>query len=336
MVALGVDVTVDHIIHTTGLSKSYGPHLALDSMDLKVKKGATGLLGPNGAGKSTLIKTLLGLITASEGEGKVLGFDIRSEGEEIRKRIGYMPEYDCLNPDLNAVHQIAYSGELLGMNPKVATQRAHEVLEYVGLKEARYRELGTFSTGMAQSAKLATAIIHDPQLLIADEPTNGLDSKARKFMLDTVEQIVVKGDRSLLMASHLMDDVEKVCDRIVMLHKGRLIAQGRIQDLKAIDREIEIHAWGGASRLETRLVDSGQKVRRTGRVLRVIREDETTYDQIIEAAEASNCQIRRMHDHEATLEDLFLVIMERLGYEVKSSEDLFRATPSEYQTGVVG
>lgn len=321
-------VLTEHVIQTQGLTKAYGPHIALDSMDLKVQKGATGLLGPNGAGKSTLIKTLLGLIVASEGGGTVLGYDIRNEGVEIRKRIGYMPEYDCLNPDLTAIHQVTYSGELLGMNPKVATQRAHEVLEYVGLRDQRYREVGTFSTGMAQAAKLATSIIHDPELLIADEPTNGLDSQSRKFMLNTVKQIVEEGGRSLLMASHLMDDVENACDRIVMLHEGKLIAQGRIEDLKAIDREVEIHAWGGASKLEEHLSDSGLKVRRTGRVLRVIREDETTYDQIIESADATSCQIRRMHDHEASLEDLFLVIMERLGYEVKSSKDLFSSTPS--------
>jgi len=319
---------VEPVIQTNGLVKAYGPHIALDSMNLKVQKGATGLLGPNGAGKSTLIKTLLGLITATEGEGKVLGYDIRTEGEEIRKRIGYMPEYDCLNPDLAAIHQVTYSGELLGMNPKVATQRAHEVLEYVGLRDQRYREVGTFSTGMAQAAKLATSIIHDPELLIADEPTNGLDAQARQFMLNTVSQIVNEGGRSLLMASHLMDDVEKVCERIVMLHKGKLIAQGKIEDLKAIDREVEIHAWGGASRLEEHLVKAGLKVRRTGRVLRVIREDETTYDQIIESADATSCQIRRMHDHEPSLEDLFIVIMERLGYEVKSSKDLLSNTPS--------
>ena len=155
-----------------------------------------------------------------------------------------------------------------------------------------------------------------------------MDAQARQFMLNTVSQIVNEGGRSLLMASHLMDDVEKVCERIVMLHKGKLIAQGKIEDLKAIDREVEIHAWGGASRLEEHLTTAGLKVRRTGRVLRVIREDETTYDQIIESADATSCQIRRMHDHEPSLEDLFIVIMERLGYEVKSSKDLLSNTPS--------
>ena len=198
-----------------------------------LKKGATGLLGPNGAGKSTFLKTILGLIQATSGEGTVLGHDIRTEGAAIRARIGYMPEYDSLNPDMEAIHQVRYSGELLGMNPKIALSRAHETLQYVGLGEQRYRNIGTYSTGMKQATKLACALVHDPELIIADEPSNGLDSTAREFMIDTLINTVKQGDRSVLMASHLMDDVERVCDDIVLLHKGKLAAQGRIEDLKS-------------------------------------------------------------------------------------------------------
>jgi len=318
----------DNVVETINLVKSYGKHIALDSINLKIKPGATGLLGPNGAGKSTLFKTILGLISTTSGDGIVLNHNIREEGAIIRSKIGYMPEYDCLNPDLEAIHQVAYSGELLGMNPSIAMQRAHEVLEYVGLKDQRYRTLDTFSTGMKQSAKLACGLIHDPELLIADEPTNGLDAAHRDFMLNTLNQIVNHGGRSLIMASHLMNDVERVCERIVMLHKGKLIAQGKIEDLKAIEREVEVHAWGGASKLEERLNDGGLKVRRTGRVLRVVHVDDSTYDQIISAAAKSGCQIRRMQDHEASLEDLFIRIMETLGYGVKSSEQLLENNPN--------
>ena len=219
------------IIATENLTKMYGPHVALDEMSLKINSGATALLGPNGAGKSTMIKTLLGLIQLTSGDGEVLGYNIRTEGDSIRQRIGYMPEYDCLTPEMNAVHQVKYCGELTGMNTNIAMQRAHEVLEYVGLRDQRYREISSFSTGMMQATKLACAIIHDPELLICDEPTNGLDTKARGFMLDTLFQVVKQGDRSILMCSHLMDDVEKICDRIVMIHKGKLIAQGKIEDL---------------------------------------------------------------------------------------------------------
>jgi len=315
------------IIATENLTKMYGPHVALDEMSLKINSGATALLGPNGAGKSTMIKTLLGLIQLTSGEGEVLGYNIRTEGDSIRQRIGYMPEYDCLTPEMNAIHQVKYCGELTGMNTNVAMQRAHEVLEYVGLRDQRYREISSFSTGMMQATKLACAIIHDPELLICDEPTNGLDTKARGFMLDTLFQVVKQGDRSILMSSHLMDDVEKICDRIVMIHKGKLIAQGKIEDLKAIDREIEIWVWGGASRMEAALNDAGLTPRRTGRVMRVVRQDETTYDLVLELAAKSKVQIRRMEDYEPSLEDLFLVIMDRLGYGIKSSADLLQSQP---------
>jgi len=312
----------DLIIESTALTKSYGPHVALDSLDIRIEKGSTGLLGPNGAGKSTFLKTILGLIQLTSGEGKVLGYDIRTQGDQIRQRIGYMPEYDALNPNMDAIHQVRYSGELIGMNPNVALQRAHQALEYVGLGEQRYREVSTFSTGMKQAKKLACALIHDPALIIADEPSNGLDAQAREFMLNTLETTVNQGQRSVLMASHLMDDVERVCDNIVLLHKGKLAAQGKIEDLKAIDKEVEIHVWGSPGKMEETLTDRGLKVRREGRVMRVGHNGDETYNQILQAAADIGTQVRRMHDHEASLEDLFLVIMERLGHDVKTSDDL--------------
>ncbi len=310
------------IIQSTGLTKAYGSHIALDSLDIKIEHGSTGLLGPNGAGKSTFLKTILGLIQLTSGEGEVLGFDIRTQGPQIRQKIGYMPEYDALNPGMEAIHQVRYSGELIGMNPNVALQRAHQALEYVGLGEQRYRQVSTFSTGMKQATKLACALIHDPALIIADEPSNGLDAQSREFMLNTLETTVNQGQRSVLMASHLMDDVERVCENIVLLHKGKLAAQGKIEDLKAIDKEVEIHVWGSAGKLEEIMRDNGMKVRREGRIMRVGHKGDTTYNEILEAALKAGSQIRRMHDHEATLEDLFLVIMERLGHEAKGSEDL--------------
>jgi ABC-2 type transport system ATP-binding protein len=197
--------------------------LALDGVNLKLERGATGFLGPNGAGKSTFFKCILGLIKTTSGDGSVLGYDIRTQGEMIRSRIGYMPEYDSLDPDLIAIDQVRYSGELLGMNSKQATQRAHEVLEYVGLKDQRYRKIETFSTGMKQATKLACALIHDPEILICDEPTNGLDSRARTFMLDTLKKTVTDGGRSVLMSGHVMDDIQEVCENIVMIHQGRIV-----------------------------------------------------------------------------------------------------------------
>lgn len=318
----------DLIIETTALTKSYGPHVALDSLNLEVQRGATGLLGPNGAGKSTFFKTILGLIQATSGEGYVLGHDIRTEGLAIRSKIGYMPEYDALDDDMDAIHQVRYSGELLGMNPVVAMARAHTAMEYVGLGELRYRQISSFSTGMKQATKLACSIIHDPELIIADEPSNGLDADSRQAMLDTLSNMVTTGNRSVLMASHLMDDVEQVCENIVLLHKGKLAAQGRIEDLKAIDREIEIHVWGKANELENALGKEGLEVRREGRMMRIRHDGDATTHRILKCAADTGAQVRRMHEYEASLEDLFIVIMERFGYGVKSSEDLL-ASPAE-------
>ena len=311
------------IITARSLGKMYGPHMALEDVNLEIPPGAVGVLGPNGAGKSTLFKCLLGLITTTSGEGTVLGYDIRTEGDKIRSRIGYMPEYDALDPGLSAIDQVRYAGELVGMNPAHATRRAHEVLQYVGLKEQRYRKIETYSTGMKQAAKLACALVHDPDVLICDEPTNGLDQKAREFMLQTLRRTVSEGNRSVLMSSHVMDDVQEVCERIVMIHKGRIVVQRRIEDLaRQIEREIEISVWGGASRMQQELETRGFKVRRLGRVLRVDRVDEGTTREVLEAAVSANVQVRQMREYEPDLEDIFLLIMERLGAEVRGTSDL--------------
>lgn len=320
---MSTELNGEPVITAHNLRKMYGPHLALDDVDLEIPSGAVGILGPNGAGKSTLFKCLLGLIKTTSGGGTVLGYDIRTEGDKIRSRIGYMPEYDALDPGLVAVDQVRYSGELLGMNPAHATRRAHEVLEYVGLKDQRYRKIETFSTGMKQATKLACALVHDPEILICDEPTNGLDQKAREFMLQTLRRTVSEGGRSVLMSSHVMDDVQDVCDRIVMIHKGKIVVQRRIDELaKQVDREIEISVWGGASRMQAALEGRGLEVRRLGRVLRVDRIDDNTTFVILEAAAEAGVQVRQMQEYEPDLEDIFLLIMDKLGAKVKGTSEL--------------
>ena len=320
---MSTELNGEPVITAHNLRKMYGPHLALDDVDLEIPSGAVGILGPNGAGKSTLFKCLLGLIKTTSGGGTVLGYDIRTEGDKIRSRIGYMPEYDALDPGMAAVDQVRYSGELLGMNPAHATRRAHEVLEYVGLKDQRYRKIETFSTGMKQATKLACALVHDPEILICDEPTNGLDQKAREFMLQTLRRTVSEGGRSVLMSSHVMDDVQDVCDRIVMIHRGKIVVQRRIDELaKQVDREIEISVWGGASRMQAALEGRGLKVRRLGRVLRVDRIDDNTTFVILEAAAEAGVQVRQMQEYEPDLEDIFLLIMDKLGAKVKGTSEL--------------
>ena len=311
------------VITAKGLRKMYGPHLALDDINLEIQRGAVGILGPNGAGKSTLFKCLLGLITTTSGEGSVLGLDIRTQGEQIRSKIGYMPEYNALDPNLFAVDQVRYAGELLGMNSKNATQRAHEVLEYVGLKDQRYRKIETFSTGMLQATKLACALVHDPDILICDEPTNGLDQRARSFMLQTLNRTVKEGNRSVLMSSHVMDDVEDLCDSIVMIHKGRIVVQSSIEDLvEQVDKEVEMVIWGGASKMESELSSMGLENRRLGRVIRIKVENESTVDKALQAAVSAGVQVRQMKEYEPDLEDIFLLVMDKLGAQIKGTEDL--------------
>tara|TARA_S200000501_G_scaffold119919_1_gene112715 strand:+ start:1048 stop:2043 length:996 start_codon:yes stop_codon:yes gene_type:complete len=311
------------VITAKGLRKMYGPHLALDDVNLEIQRGAVGILGPNGAGKSTLFKCLLGLITTTSGEGSVLGLDIRTQGEQIRSKIGYMPEYNALDPNLFAVDQVRYAGELLGMNSKNATQRAHEVLEYVGLKDQRYRKIETFSTGMLQATKLACALVHDPDILICDEPTNGLDQRARSFMLQTLNRTVKEGNRSVLMSSHVMDDVEDLCDSIVMIHKGRIVVQSNIDDLvEQVDKEVEMVIWGGASKMESELSSMGLENRRLGRVIRIKVEDESTVEKALQAAVSAGVQVRQMKEYEPDLEDIFLLVMDKLGAQIKGTEDL--------------
>ncbi len=301
----------------------YGPHLALDDVNVQIPKGAIGILGPNGAGKSTLFKCLLGLITTTSGNGSVLGYDIKTDGDIIRARIGYMPEYDSLDPDLTAIDQVRYAGELLGMNPASAMQRSHEVLEYVGLRDQRYRKIESFSTGMKQATKLACAIVHDPEILICDEPTNGLDQRSREFMLNTLRRTVDEGGGTVLMSSHVMDDVQQVCDRVVMIHNGQVVVNRPIADLAdQIEREVEAVIWGGASRMEQALLADGLKVRRMGRVMRVTIDDESTINRIIQIAYKADVQIRELHEYEPDLEDIFLLIMDKLGAHVKGTSDL--------------
>src|SRR6478736_2504485 len=214
------------------VTKTYGPITALRELTVEAAPGAVGLLGPNGAGKTTLIRTLLGLITIDSGTGEVLGLDSRRRRLDIRQSVGFMPEDECLFPAVPGVGFVAYAGELCGMAPADALQRAHEVLNYVGLDEARYRPVESYSTGMKQRLKLAAAIVHDPRLLILDEPTNGMDPAGRQEMIDLARDLAHGKGMSLLFSSHLLPDVEAVCDDVIVLGRGKLLAQGRIEELK--------------------------------------------------------------------------------------------------------
>src|SRR5689334_23313281 len=219
-------------VELQGVSVRYGRQLALREVTASFPEGAVGLLGPNGAGKSTMIKALLGLVMPEAGRMEVLGLDVRASPLQIRSRIGYMPESDAHIPGMNAVTFVAYCGELAGLPRADAMQRAHEVLYYVGLGEARYRNLETYSTGMKQRIKLAQALVHDPDLLFLDEPTNGMDPKGRDEMLELIRDLGHNKNVNLILSSHLLPDVEYTCDDVVVMDKGQVAAQGPIEQLK--------------------------------------------------------------------------------------------------------
>jgi len=215
------------------LEVRYGPVVALRGVTLELEPGIIGLLGPNGSGKSTLLKTLLGLLRPAGGRGEVLGVPLGSpDAAKLRSRIGYMPEYDALIEDASAYEQVAFWGELSGLSARQSRDRSHEVLYFVGLDESRYRNVSGYSTGMRQRVKLAQALVHSPELVFLDEPTNGLDPDGRTRMLDLVLKVRAELDTSVVLASHLLLDVERVADQLVILDKGEVKASGSMAGLR--------------------------------------------------------------------------------------------------------
>ncbi len=221
------------IVSIRSLVKTYGKVRALDAITLEMQPGPVGLLGPNGAGKTTLLKLLLGLLAPDSGLASIAGHDPRSNAGRlaVRRSVGYMPESDCLIPGTSAVELVSTLGRLSGIGRDDAMQRTHEVLDYVGLDESRYRDCNGYSTGMKQRLKLAQALVHDPPILLLDEPTNGLDPKGRRHMLDLVFDLGHTQKKSLLMCSHLLPDVERCCNDVIVLEKGRVVRQGSIREL---------------------------------------------------------------------------------------------------------
>src|SRR5579871_3016229 len=214
------------------LTVRYGAKTAIEDLSVEVPEGCVGLLGPNGAGKTTLIKTLLGFLPPNAGAGSVLGLDVATQGLRIRQKIGLMPEQDCHIPGMNAVTFVAYAGELAGMPMADAMRRAHEVLEYCGLGEARYRNVETYSTGMKQRIKLAQALVHGPRLLFLDEPTNGLDPAGREEMLNLVRDLSHGKGVNVIVSSHLLPDIERTCDTVLVMRAGKVATQGDIAELR--------------------------------------------------------------------------------------------------------
>ena len=289
----------------------YGTQWALSDVSAVFPAGAVGLLGPNGAGKSTMLKALLGLIKPDSGRIGVLDLDVAVAPLDIRARVGYMPESDAQIPGMTAVSFVAYCAELSGLPAADAMQRAHEVLYYVGLGEARYRNVETYSTGMKQRIKLAQALVHDPDLLLLDEPTNGMDPKGREEMLALVRDIAYNRHISLILSSHVMPDVESVCDAVVVMNRGKVVMQGPIASLKKPTGHIfEVRVKGNRAAFVERLRMQAFECRETDAdEFRVLVPATAGPEQLFASAAQVGAQVRHLKQSVPTLEDVFAEAM---------------------------
>lgn len=300
------------VIELSGLSVRFGRREILRDLRTSLSARSLGLLGPNGAGKSTLIQALLGFCPVSGGTASVLGYDIKRDRNSIRSLIGYMPENDALIANMTAVSFVRMMGELSGMQSKAAMERAHEVLFYVGLGEARYRELGTYSLGMRQLAKLAQAIVHGPKVLILDEPTNGLDPPARRRMIKLIHEMIGSGTMHVVICSHLLGDVEETCGEVLILKDGRIVHQSNLaEERRANKRFVEIETFGESHDFGNELAGLGCPctVDVKGR-FKLELPAEFDMRRIYRLAADRDLQLRRVSYRQDTLEEIFMKAME--------------------------
>jgi ABC-2 type transport system ATP-binding protein len=300
------------LLELRDVHKRYGNFHALRGLDLRVPLGSIGLLGPNGAGKSTLLKVMLGLLPF-EGAATVLGDDARTRARAIRARVGYMPERDCYLSGMNAVEFCTYAAELSGLPAADAMQRAHAVLEFVGLADKRYQKIDGYSTGMKQRVKLAQALVHDPKLLLLDEPTNGLDPDGREEMLALIRSLPERTGCSILLSSHLLPDVERVCSWGIVLHEGRVISSGAIDELRTRGQKdvYEVRVKADSEKLSEALRARGCTV---GEVetevgmlaVQVPAGEKAPTELIFTVAAEAGLQVRHLKPRTLTLESAFV------------------------------
>ncbi len=299
------------LVELQNLSVQFGNREILRGLTASLRGRAIGLLGPNGAGKSTLINTLLGFYPPSAGSARVFGNDIRTDKKAIRGLIGYMPENDAFISKMSAVSLVRMMGELSGLPSGVALERAHEALFYVGLAEARYRHLGTYSLGMKQLAKLAQAIVHGPKLLILDEPTNGLDPSARQRMIRMIREMRDSKQVRILLCSHLLRDVEDTCDEVLILKQGRIAHYSDLnEERKANQRFLEMEFYGANGDFTEAIEKLGCECAIRANRMKIILPDGIETRDIYRLAAERNVRIRKLNFRRDTLEDIFLKAME--------------------------
>jgi len=294
------------LIITRDLTKRYGSAVtALDHLTLEVEPGVIGLVGANGAGKTTLIKILLGLLEPSSGSAAVFDLDVTRHGAEIRQYVGYMPEHDCLPPDMTATEFVNHMGRISGLPRGASRERTAEVLRHVGLYEERYRQIGGYSNGMKQRVKLAQALVHDPRLLLLDEPTNGLDPAGRDEMLELVRRTGTEFGITVVVASHLLGEIERVCDYLLAIDAGRLLRAAPLATFTKRTGTLTVEVEEGADRLAASLAGSGLTVHEDGHLVLVRLDDDRPYDLVRDAAAELGLALTRIEQRRHRLEDLF-------------------------------
>jgi ABC-2 type transport system ATP-binding protein len=298
--------TAAAVVQTDALTKQYTREVtALDRLTLSFGPGITGLVGANGAGKSTLIKILLGLLPPTGGRAVVLGHDVTTSGEKIRTLTGYMPEHDCLPPDVTGTDFVTHLGRMSGLPATAAKERAADSLRHVGLYEERYRQVGTYSTGMKQRVKLAQALVGDPRLLLLDEPTIGLDPSGRRSMLDLISRIGAEFGISIVVSSHLLGEIEQVCDNLVVIDGGKLLRSDTMTSFTQVSQVLLIEVDEGVTELSAALARRGLAPRRAGRGLLVRIDDDLTYDVVRDAVADLGLPLNRLEQQRRRVEELF-------------------------------
>jgi ABC-2 type transport system ATP-binding protein len=295
-----------HVISTDRLTKRFGEVTALEGLSVDVPTGVVGLVGANGAGKSTLIKILLGLAPATSGGARVLGLDVATQGPLIRRRVGYMPEHDCLPPDVTATEFVVHLARLSGLPATQARQRAADTLRHTGLYEERYRSIGGYSTGMRQRVKLAQALVHDPELVLLDEPTNGLDPAGREEMLAVIRRVGTEFGISVLVTSHLLGELERICDHLVVLDGGRLLRAGSAAGLTAVRPVLAVEVSDRGPELVVALSGAGLVARAAGRVVEVeLPDEDQALDIVRDAVVDLGVGLVRMQRQRHRMSELF-------------------------------
>jgi ABC-2 type transport system ATP-binding protein len=294
------------LIVTQGLTKTYGAQVtALHDLTVSVEPGIIGLVGANGAGKSTFIKIMLGLITPTSGQVRVFDIDPAADPDRVRARVGYMPEHDALPPDVSAAEFVTHLGRISGLPRTAARERASEALRHVGLYEERYRQIGGYSTGMKQRVKLAQSLVHDPDLLLLDEPTNGLDPAGRDAMLALVHRIGTEFGISVVVCSHLLGEVERICDSLVAIEGGKLLRADRISAMTEASEVLAVEVSEGTDELAAALEALELPVTRDGRLLLVPLTQEATYDHVLRVVADLDLPLHRLDQRRHRVAELF-------------------------------